>query len=85
MSLPAYIGFLSLVVSLGMILGLHGLFQTIGNGRFVHFRRFFVLQAAAYGAAAASVFTGDAILLAVARVLTPISYAYLFWGMTRRE
>ena len=85
MSLPVYIGFLGLLISFGIILGLHGLFYTIGNGQFLHFRRFFALQAVAYGAAAVSVLTGDILLLAIARILTPISYAYLFWGMKRHE
>jgi len=85
MSLPALVGFLSLVSSLGMILALYGLFRVLGNGRYVHFRRFFAFQAVAYGAAAVSVLTGDIRLLAVARVFTPISYLYLFWGMTRHE
>jgi len=85
MSLSATIGFLSLVASLGIILLLYRVFLSLGNDRFLHFRRFFALQVVVYGAAAGGVLTGDTRLLLVARVFTPISYLYLYWGMTRRD
>lgn len=77
------LGVVSLVVSCGLIVALYMLFLGMGNGRYRHFRRFFLLQAVAYIAASLSVPLDNALLLVAARVLTPISYAFLFFGLTR--
>lgn len=84
MTLSVFIGTSSLFVSFLLLLWLSGLFIRLGNGRFVHFQRFFFLQSVSYGLAVASLMTTLPVLLLVGRILTPLSFAYLVWGMTRR-
>jgi hypothetical protein len=79
----ALVGTISLGLSLSMILWLCALFARLGNGRFLHFRMFFGIQAVLYASAVLGTATSSVWWVTLARLLTPISYVYLVWGMRR--